>query len=215
MQQISLFFIFLILSSAVWGRNEYPELTQLYAKITGFGISDGEKDTIKSAGGAPTYGEIFPRSVSILLKDLKLTAEDVFYDLGSGVGKVAVQVYLDSPVKKSVGVELSPTRHSHAIKVQGRLKDAGKLKANRVLVFCQENILHTDISDATVLFLCSTCYSDELMAGVADKIQQLKIGTRVITLKAFKSPTSLKLVKTYQLPMTWSESNTVHLYQVV
>jgi precorrin-6B methylase 2 len=211
-----IFLCFLILCApAIWADKQYPELTQLYTKITGFGISDGEKETIKSAGGAPTYGEILPKSVSILLADLKLTEEDVFYDLGSGVGKVAVQVYLESPVKKSVGVELSPTRHNHAMKVHGKLKDAGKLKANRDLVFCQENILHADISDATVLFLCSTCYSDELMADLASKMQQLKPGTRILTLKPFKSTTSLKLLKTYQLPMTWTEASAVHLYQVV
>ena len=205
----------ILFAPVVWADKQYPELTQLYTNITGFGISEEERGTIKRWGGAPTYGEILPKSVSILLADLKLTEEDVFYDLGSGVGKVAVQVYLKSGLKKSVGVELSSTRHAHAMNVYGKLKDAGKLKANRDLVFRQENILHTDISDATVLFLCSTCYSDELMAELAIKIQQLKPGARVLTLKPFKSPTALKLVKAYQLPMTWAEASAVHLYQVV
>lgn len=205
----------ILFAPVVWADKQYAELTQLYTNITGFGISEEERGTIKRWGGAPTYGEILPKSVSILLADLKLTEEDVFYDLGSGVGKVAVQVYLESGVKKSVGVELSSTRHAHAMNVYGKLKDAGKLKANRDLVFRQENILHTDISDATVLFLCSTCYSDELMAELAIKIQQLKPEARVLTLKPFKSPTALKLVKAYQLSMTWAEASAVHLYQVV
>jgi hypothetical protein len=46
------------------------------------------------------------------------TRSVVFYDLGSGVGRLATQMYLDHPdrVKRSVGVELSLERHEIAAK---------------------------------------------------------------------------------------------------
>lgn len=215
MKYALIWIVFLVSTQVSRADKNHTELEQLYSNVSGFGITSEERDTISKAGGAPTYGEILPKSVSAILEDLKLTENDVFYDLGSGVGKVTLQVYLESPVKKSVGVELSPTRHAYAMKVYGKLKDAGKLQNNRDLVFLEENIMETKIDDATVIFLCSTCFSSELMDVLAHKIKHLKKGTKILTLKDFHKPEGLKLIKTYTLPMTWTEASAVHLYQVV
>lgn len=208
--------LFLIITSCftTYAAQDTTSWELFYTKVTGFGIPNEEREAISGAGGNATYGEILPKSVRHLLTDLKLTKEDVFYDLGSGVGKVAVQVYFESPVQKSVGVELSDTRHAGAMQVYDQLKKNNKLQDGRSLVLLHENILDTNIQDATVIFLCSTCYSNDLMESLADRIQALKPGARVLTLKKFKDRPTFKLVKVYELPMTWSESNTVHLYEV-
>ena len=209
-----LFIILAFLSCNQWGYAQ-DVIGPLYGDVTGFGISTEEKELIKKVGGAPTYGEIVPKSISILLKDLQLTEKDVFYDLGSGVGKIPVQVYLQSPVQKSVGVELSPTRHARAMIIYEKLKKSKKLQPHKQLLFKREDMLETPIDDATVVLLCSTCFSDALMDGLLKKIQVLKPGTRVLTLQKFKQSSPLKFIKTYNLPMTWSESSPVYLYEVV
>ena len=190
-------------------------LGKLYQAVRGFSIPDAERKEIKSTGGAPTYGEILPSSVRILLSDLKLTKDDVFYDLGSGVGKVPVQVYFESPVKKSVGIEFSSTRHNLAMGVLDVLKEQDKLQEGRDLVFLREDIAKTDFKDATVIFIASTCFPKAFMNGLLHKIKALKPGTKILTLKDFHKPEGLKLIKTYTLPMTWTEASAVHLYQVV
>lgn len=45
----------------------------------------------------------------------------VFYDLGSGLGKMCMQVACDWGALRAVGVELAATRHSAAEAVRGQL----------------------------------------------------------------------------------------------
>lgn len=45
----------------------------------------------------------------------------VFYDLGSGLGKMCMQVAVDWGALRAVGVELAATRHSAAEAVRGQL----------------------------------------------------------------------------------------------
>ncbi|CAD7940382.1 unnamed protein product [Amoebophrya sp. A120] len=45
---------------------------------------------------------------------MDVTANDVFYDLGSGLGKAVVQTALTTPVKRAIGIEFEPTRYDAA-----------------------------------------------------------------------------------------------------
>jgi precorrin-6B methylase 2 len=199
-------------------------IENLYQGISGFGIGSDEEKSITNQGGAPTYGEITYKGLKILIDKLKLTPQDVFYDLGSGVGKVVVQVFLGSPVKKCVGVELSPTRYNHAQKVKEQLigtpsteKATVKkpLKKERELQCVNQNIVNADISDATVVFMCSTCFSDKLMHDITEKLAKLRKGLRVITLKELPAHPKFKLKEILTLPMTWSQETQVRIYELV
>jgi len=74
-----------------------------------------------------TYGEVTPAGARRVFAALGLLDADgahddpyVFLDLGSGVGKLVVQAYLELPlVVRSIGVELSPTRSLHASEAWG------------------------------------------------------------------------------------------------
>lgn len=188
----------------------YPLMDTIYVGANGFLIPQQEKDSISTRGGAPTYGEIKYPSLQTLLNDLNIKEDDVFYDLGSGVGKTVIQAHLNFPFKKTVGIELAPTRHKQAEAVADKLK-------NRMLEFRQDDMLETDLSDATVIYLCSTCFSDELMNKLLNKFAKLKNGLVVITLKELpdRYPSAgFELVKKYNLPMSWSAGNTVHVYKL-
>lgn len=69
-----------------------------------------------------TYGEIHPASISKLLESSILPLRDekikVVYDLGSGIGKIPIQLFLESPnLEKVVGVEISYSRFGKAVDV--------------------------------------------------------------------------------------------------
>lgn len=189
------------------------KLDKVYEGISGFGISDKEVKFIKKAGGAATYGEIKFESAQKLLDYLKPTKDDVFYDLGSGVGKFVLQAYLTTDVKKSVGIELSGTRYELAVKALKATAENDLFDPNREAKFLNENIITADFSDATIVFTCSTCYSEELMEKIAEKLIKLKPGTKIASLKEFKSG-RLKKIETLKLPMTWSEEASVYIYIV-
>lgn len=190
------------------------EIDKLYRDITGFGISAEDTGLIEAHGCAATYGEITFDGVETLLKLLKLKDTDVFYDFGCGVGKMVVQVYLDSPVKKSVGIELSNERAENARKIQEQLQLDNKLQPGRTIAFYEESFLDADVSDATVIYLASTCFSDDIMKKVTDKLGTLKKGLRVVTLRQLAANNKFSLIDQFILPMTWSDSTPVYLYEL-
>lgn len=189
-------------------------INDLFTNISGFSIPTTEREKIGNEGGAATYGEITYDSLKKVLDNLRLKNNDVFYDLGSGVGKVVVQVFLTSPVKKAAGVELSTTRFQHAQKVRARLAQEGFITPNRTLAFIEDNILNENLSDATVIFMCSLCFSDQLMNQLTQKFSLLKPGLRVVTLRHLPEGYGFSLVKELSLPMTWSQSTPVYIYQL-
>jgi len=189
-------------------------LNDLYSNLSGFNIPSEEYKKIQNAGGAPTYGEITYESVNKLLKKFDLTKKDVFYDLGCGIGKMVVQIYLNSPAKKCVGIELSKTRYDEAKKVQEALKNKHLLKKKQKLIFQEKDILKANLSDATVVYMGSTCFSHELMEKLMKKLAKLKKGLRVATLQPFPENNDFTLIETMQLPMSWSNHSSVYLYEL-
>jgi tRNA G46 methylase TrmB len=93
-------------------------------------ITDEERQEITNKGCSPVYGEILIPSLKTLLDDLNIKPTDVFYDLGSGTGKVTIQAYLDYPFKKAVGIELAPTRCNHSIDAKKELAAQNALDKN-------------------------------------------------------------------------------------
>jgi precorrin-6B methylase 2 len=190
-------------------------MEKLYEGLSGFGVAQNEYEIIRQQGGNPTYGEITYESTAKLLNILKITKDDVLYDLGSGVGKFIMQAYHNTPVKKAVGIELSSTRIQKANEAIARLQKQKKLKKDKIIQFREENFANTDISDATVIYLCSTCFSEELMKIIIDKMKSCKNGLRVATLKTLPPDPSYRYIATYTLPMTWSSGSSVHIYKLV
>ena len=179
-------------------------------------ISDEERKIITEQGCAPVYGEILNISLKTLLDDLHITPNDVFYDLGSGIGKVTIQAYLDYTFKKAVGIELSPTRYKHSIIAKNELQKINALDKTRTLEFRNEDITKSNIDDATVIFMCATCFPENLMDTLTKKLSMLKPGLKLLTLKFLTNTehSNFKLIKEYSLPMTWSSGSPVYLYEL-
>lgn len=102
-------------------------LTRTYDYTGGYLISKSEENSIELVNGgrqsaaqcggsltASVYGEMLAEGVEQLLRELQLTPKDVFYDLGSGVGKFSLTVALRSKVGMVRGIEFSQTRYNIA-----------------------------------------------------------------------------------------------------
>jgi hypothetical protein len=89
---------------------------QLYSDINGYGISNAARAEAGITEGL-LYGEIpFATWKAIVMKaDPK--HDGVFFDLGSGTGRVVMQSHLLFNFKKSVGVELLAGLHNQAYKI--------------------------------------------------------------------------------------------------
>jgi len=195
-------------------------------------ISNEERQCVSKTGGSPVYGEILFDSVNFLLNQLQLTKNDVFYDLGSGLGKFVVHVYLMTPTKKSVGIEFSQSRYKRATSIQAKVpkvynqtfKSENSMRKmfdqsplvktkGKKFEFINDCMLSTDISDATVVFTCSTCFELEFMYKLANKLADID-NLRIITLKKFPYHEHIHYVTKYTLSMTWSQDVPVYMYKV-
>ncbi len=195
--------------------NPKAYLQMLYENKGGYIIPPEDVETILQAGGHPQYGEIPYDSAAHILNDLALSRQDVFYDLGSGVGKLAIQVYLTTPVKRSIGVELSKSRWSTAESCRQHVAKDDHITSNRELAFLHQNILNTYIADATICFINGITFPPALMKSMMDRLGELDDEVKVISVLPLPAHKQFHLIKTYQLPMSWApEGVDVCLYSV-
>jgi len=157
-----------------------------------------------------TYGEVTPLGVRQLVHEMGIgrgTTDGgvVFYDLGSGVGRLVVQLYLDhnrrcdcvhgdddgvemgcgwTGFDRIVGIEMCDRRHAIATESWRAVRTS--LDANPVpeeeehgaphrsqperpaVSFINGDILETDFSDATHLFLSSLCFPTEVTRRISE-----------------------------------------------
>lgn len=187
-------------------------INKLYSNTTGFKLADNDK--LHSANNTEdvfsTYGEITPSAVSEMIASINVNNDDVFYDLGSGTGKVPVQFYLETPVKKAVGVELGTHRYTVSMNVKNFI-DTNFYSKYKTLEFINENMKEVDLSDATIVYMCSTCFSDKLLMDMYDK---LKYNTNLKYIISLKEIPGLKSTFKKKLPMTWNpQGSDTHFYE--
>jgi len=169
-------------------------LADYYKDIRGE-IPDPEREMITRKKGSPVYGEILPDSFQQILEDKDLNIK---------------------PFKKVVGIELSPTRHHHAVTIQSKLKENNQIPCEKVFELKNENITEADMNDADVIFTCSTCFPDVLMEELVEKLSKLKDGLLILSLKELPEPEKFGFtkLKELKLPMTWSSGSPVHIYRL-
>merc|ERR1711966_631440 len=125
------------------------------------------------------------------------TAPIVFMDMGSGVGRLVVQAYMELPrITKAIGIELAKFRHENALLAWDDIEVSARnvRRAATVLPHCLEtnstacmvkeeeeeatvefvegDIFDADISQITHLYVASLCFSDEMMLQLGHKINR-------------------------------------------
>jgi hypothetical protein len=194
-------------------------IDELYTYEDPYNIPEAERKMIQAKGGDPVYGTCLYDSLQVIMDDLpeKVVKNGVFYDLGSGAGRLCTQTYLNYPFKKVVGIELSTKRYAYSEVVKSDLAEHGLLEKGRTLEFRLEDIAEADMKDATVAYMCSTCYPDKLMLTMTQHFSKLKKGLHVITLRPLSDYENygFVLIKSYNLPMSWSKGTTpVYVYKL-
>ena len=110
----------------LWDRND-SILTLYWAPEDGITGRAEDSNDLDPQSRQLTYGEVTPLGVRQLAQGMGIVNCDgkakngendeqsdiIFYDLGSGVGRLVTQMYFDQPdrVKKAVGIELAEQRH--------------------------------------------------------------------------------------------------------
>ncbi|EKX53516.1 hypothetical protein GUITHDRAFT_133213 [Guillardia theta CCMP2712] len=69
----------------------YANVEEIFYADNGWQLPTNEIIEIQAQGGFPTYGELLPSGVDALVQLTGMDQQTVFYDLGSGTGKVVLQ----------------------------------------------------------------------------------------------------------------------------
>lgn len=154
-----------------------------------------------------TYGTISDEGIKKLLDDIhKLNSEDVFYDLGSGVGNVCKYVFENTNVGKCVGIEYDKDRYSIS-------KELEKTVGARQMIFKQGNFFDRDWSDATVIFTDSIMFSDDTLRKMINKAKEkCKNLKYFISMKKLPENDYLTYIKTENIKVSWGTS-TYNIYK--
>jgi SAM-dependent methyltransferase len=186
-------------------------MNRIYKDLCGFEIPKNDAAQVRKSKGSAVYGEINHQALKKLHSYLKITSKDVFYDLGSGVGKVVLQTGLFTNAKKVVGVELSAARHEGAITA---LERAARLepKIPQKCQFLNDDLMNVDLSEASIIYTCSTAFSEAFMKQVAKKVSSFPQRFKLVSLQELPD-NYLSHIDTIRLDMSWVRNTAVHIYE--
>jgi len=223
-----------------------PILKDAYEGDAGYAIPEEEEKHIVDASkdrrwwfqklasfnqNSAVYGELTTEGVHNLIELLNLTREDVFWDLGCGVGKAVVQVALETDVAASRGVELSASRVKHGLESLQTLRSTTRKrsveeqecidKIQERITLLSSDISDTDFSDGTHIYAGSLLFPDALMEDIADKLMDANAKAQSFsTLRRFpdaveaKFKKRLKLWKTVDISVSWQEMTELYIYRI-
>lgn len=167
------------------------------------------------------YGEIYYYSLLKLLKYLDINQKDHFLDLGSGLGKIVFQVFLTTEACSVTGIEINYDRFvvSKQVKelISKQLSNLFEQKStglHRSINLIYGDFLKHSIYDfynITVLYLCCTVFSIDLLNEIQTKIQTMPKLQKIISFKLLPNLTSFNLTKKFFLHGDW-DYTTCYLY---
>ncbi|HVV69073.1 MAG TPA: hypothetical protein VHE99_08610 [Gammaproteobacteria bacterium] len=183
-------------------------LTKVYQNTQGYqGYSEQERDLFLKAGVCVTYGELLYPSVKKLIKHFNYSSDDILLDLGSGLGKFALQVFLQTDIKKVIGIEASSVVNSQAQVVKEQVAaDFPEFWENaRELDFICDDFIKASWQDATIVYTCSTCFTQELLIAIGNKINHQPKVRQVFSLRPLSS-LKMRLKSIFVVECSWDSA---------
>ncbi|MCA9708341.1 MAG: hypothetical protein KDK70_21000 [Myxococcales bacterium] len=195
-------------------RDPRAAIGRLYRDVHGYDADPTGEARVAATGSSATYGELMPAATAALVEHLRLGPRDAFYDLGSGVGKVVLQVAMTVPVARCVGIELMGRRHRLARRVLASAQAEGLLRA-RACSLRHGDFMRARMRDATVAYTCSTAFSTAFMNTLAARLARLPVGLRWVTTQDVDDNDWFRLEDVLRLDMSWRRRSKVHIYRLV
>lgn len=193
--------------------NTAPNIDGFYRKVSHRDPNLSKLDILRSSRSSATYGELTQTGARNLIRHLDPKPQDVFLDIGSGVGKLVLQAAMSVGMRQCVGIERVRARHEYAVAALEYARQNTCLKTDNV-VFEFGNALDCDLSRATKVFMCSTCFSPSFLTRVARKLAKCVAPVTVVTLREFElEHRGLEKAGTFYLSTTWTRSTIAHVYR--
>jgi SAM-dependent methyltransferase len=150
--------------------------------------------------------------------------DDVFIDLGSGMGRVAFQAALRYPFKRVIGVELSRRLHETAVENIARNRD--RLRCRDVQLVCSD-VLHYDIPDDVTVVFFNNPFTGEIFVAAIDRLlASIDRTPRQVRVVYFNPIEHERIMRTGRAQLVkrvgglrpdreWARSNSTHVYSLL
>ena len=152
-----------------------------------------------------TYGEVEYLSLITFAQKINLNADDVFLDLGSGLGKICASILLGTACKEAIGIEASQQLHEQATVVLPGLSvflepEQKQIKLLHGNFLAPESLKY--IQKATVVFINSTAFTSDLLDKIGVILNHCPNIRAVVTFKPF-SNLNLPFSQTLLMEASW------------
>ena len=149
------------------------------------------------------YGEILPSSINKIFDHLNLRGKN-FLDIGSGLGKIVIQIALEYPINTSSGIEISKKRYiiSEIIKKKINTDIQNKIS------FINKDINRYDQINYDLIFFSNLCFSNKQNL----KISNILLKNKCILICLKEIETLNEYLKYYITNIESSWSNNINVY---
>lgn len=166
-------------------------LRHILQQVYNTAITDPERLNSYEPFSPEVYGETSFEFVAQMINELDFSSEDVFVDLGSGVGQVVLQVAAATPCKLCIGIEKAevPSRYAESMDelFQFWMCWYGKTHGDYQLIkgdFLNET--HREkVMNATIVFVNNFAFGPTVDHMLKEKFAEMKDGSRIVSSKSF------------------------------
>lgn len=201
-------------------------LHQVYDKRgTGFGLDRTHAGCKRDLDPANLqYGEVTYEGMEPLYEALGLKNDDVFYDLGSGSGKIVLYVALRGQAAKSVGLEVGERRHELASSACTNLADqleTSKSHLPSLKQACSKmevklaDICSYDHFDVSVVVFTNVCIDMQVQSRALNQCLKCPSFRRLVTTSPMLPNLRLKQVGSVMVSCSWAKTSCWQIYNVL
>uniref|UniRef100_A0A452SR11 Histone-lysine N-methyltransferase, H3 lysine-79 specific n=1 Tax=Ursus americanus TaxID=9643 RepID=A0A452SR11_URSAM len=159
-------------------------LRHILQQVYNHSVTDPEKLNNYEPFSPEVYGETSFDLVAQMIDEIKMTEDDLFVDLGSGVGQVVLQVAAATNCKHHYGVEKAdiPAKYAETMDREFRkwMKWYGKKHAEYT-----PSAYSTGILFCSVIFVNNFAFGPEVDHQLKERFANMKEGGRIVSSKPF------------------------------
>lgn len=179
----------------------------LFKDVHGHNLSKAAREKLDYMYYGHQYGEISFDAFKRIMEEIKPTEDDVFYDLGSGIGNTLIMASLMGKFSKVKGIELFHELHSTADTIIKAYKEkiAHHIPhvRNQHIESIHGDFQHIPFHDATVIFINATCFRHEIGNDFLDRLSLIRPGSRVVTSSYAIDHHDFAVTNRDVLPFSW------------
>ncbi|XP_073452575.1 histone-lysine N-methyltransferase, H3 lysine-79 specific isoform X2 [Aquarana catesbeiana] len=166
-------------------------LRHILQQVYNHSVTDPEKLNNYEPFSPEVYGETSFDLVAQMIDEIKMTEDDLFVDLGSGVGQVVLQVAAATGGKHHYGIEKAdiPAKYAESMDKEFRkwMKWYGKKHSEYTLErgdFLSEE-WRERIANTSVIFVNNFAFGPEVDHQLKERFANMKEGGRIVSSKPF------------------------------